>query len=61
MSDEVEDLPDWREGKSEEEQARILLAAKETKSMIIAVAGVAVGGIVFMVLITILIVALRYS
>jgi hypothetical protein len=61
MSEETPAERDWTEGKSEEEQARILLLAKETRKMVIAVAALAIGGLVIMVLFTILVVALTYD
>ena len=45
--------------RSEEEMARIALAAREAKTTIIAVAALALGGILIMFLITMVIVALR--
>jgi hypothetical protein len=49
-----------RPPRSEEEMARIALAAKEAKTTIIAVAGVALGGILFMFLFTMAIIALKF-
>lgn len=49
-----------RPPRTEEEMARIALAAKEAKTTIIAVAALALGGILIMFLITLVIVALRY-
>ena len=46
--------------RSDEEQARILQAAKEARTTIIAVAAVALGGILFMFLFTIVVIALKY-
>lgn len=46
--------------RSEEEQARIALAAKEARTTIIAVAAVALGGILFMFLFTIVLIALKF-
>jgi hypothetical protein len=51
--------PSSRPPRTEEEMARIALAAREAKTTIIAVAAVALGGIVIMFMITIVIVALR--
>ena len=46
--------------RSEEDQARIALAAKEARTTIIAVAAVALGGILFMFLFTLVVIALRF-
>jgi|GEM_PF-3175261 len=45
--------------RSEEEIQRALLAAKEAKTTIVAVAALAIGGIIFMFLITLVIVVLK--
>jgi hypothetical protein len=47
--------------KSEEELARIAKAAKEAKTMIIVVAAIALGGLVFMFLFTIVLIALTWD
>ena len=49
-----------RPGRSEEELARITRAAKEARTTIIAVAAVALGGILFMFLFTVVVIALKY-
>ena len=56
----TEPQPETKPVRSEEEQARILLAAKEARTTIIAVAAVALGGILFMFLFTIVVIALKY-
>lgn len=56
---EQEPTIDTRPERSEEEMARIAQAAKEAKTTIIAVAAVAIGGIIFMFLFTLVIVALK--
>ena len=58
MSDPVPAQPPE---KSEEELARIALAAKEAKTTIIVVAAVALGGIVFMFLFTLVLIALNWD
>jgi hypothetical protein len=45
--------------RSEEEQARILLAAKEAKNTVILVAALAIGSMIFMFLITLVVIALN--
>lgn len=57
MNDETE-IVSWP--KSEDEQERIAKAAKEARTTIIAVAAVALGGILFMFLFTIVVIALKY-
>jgi hypothetical protein len=47
--------------KSEEELARIAKSAKEAKTTIIVVAAVALGGIIFMFLFTIVLIALNWD
>jgi FAD/FMN-containing dehydrogenase len=56
---EVEHIQEARPPKSEEEIQRALLAAKEAKTTIIAVAALTIGSIIFMFLITLVIVALK--
>jgi hypothetical protein len=46
--------------RSEEEVARITRAAKEARTTVIAVAAVALGGILFMFLFTVVVIALKY-
>ena len=46
--------------RSEEELARIARAAREARTTIIAVAAVALGGILFMFLFTVVVIALKY-
>lgn len=52
--------PEEKPVRSEEELAKIALAAKEAKTTIIAVAALTIGSIVFMFLITLVAVALKY-
>ncbi len=60
MSEELEAAAqDGRPPRSEEEIQRAILAAKEAKTTIVAVAALAIGGIIFMFLITLVIVALK--
>ena len=49
-----------RPARSEEELARIALAAKEARTTISAVAAVALGGILFMFLFTLALIALKF-
>lgn len=58
LGDEKE-RPDPLAGRTEEERARILLAAKEAKTTIMVVAAIAIGSMIFMFLITLVIVALN--
>lgn len=52
-------IQDGRPPRTEEEIQRTLLAAKEAKTTIMAVAALAIGTIIFMFLITLVIVALK--
>jgi hypothetical protein len=58
LSDEIVDTT--KPVRSEEEAARIAKAAKEAKTTIIAVAALTGGSILFMFLITLVIVALKF-
>jgi hypothetical protein len=51
--------PSSHPARTEEEMAKIALAAREAKTTIMAVAAVALGGLLIMFMITIVIVALR--
>jgi hypothetical protein len=57
---DIESQHDTRPERSEEEMDRIALAAKEAKTTVIAVAAVAFGGLIFMFLFTLVIVALKF-
>jgi hypothetical protein len=59
MTQDDEEIRDWREGKSPEEQERILHEARQARTTIIVVAAIAIGGMVFLFLIMILLLALK--